>query len=123
MWEKLTQQGDDSPQVFCDPGVFLPCLFPKQTPRWPLGIVPHYVDQDEPFVLQAAAGGAKIIDLTAPLEQNAASLSSCERIPSSSLPGIVFSLPFGIPRARIKISDRAHWHGVKIFLYLSSLRI
>src|SRR5260370_21189020 len=65
-WEKLTQQGVDSPQVFGDPGVFLPCLYPKQAPRWPLNIVPHYLDQDDPFGPQAPAGAPNTIFETHP---------------------------------------------------------
>jgi pyruvyltransferase len=122
-WEKLRQQGVDSPQIFGDPGVFLPWLYPKQAPRWPLGVVPHYVDQGEPFVLQAAAGGAKIIDVTAPLEQVAAILSSCERILSSSLHGLIFAHAYGIPSAWIKISNRVLGDGFKFFDYYSSIGV
>jgi pyruvyltransferase len=122
-WEKLKQQGIDSPQIFGDPGVFLPWLYPKQAPRWPLGIIPHYVDQDEPFVLQAAAGGAKIIDVTAPLEEYAAALSCCERILSSSLHGLIFAHAYGIPSAWIKASNRVLGDGFKFFDYYSSIGI
>ncbi len=122
-WEKLKQQGVDSPQIFGDPGVFLPWLYPKQAPRWPLGIIPHYVDQDEPFVLQAAAGGVKIIDVTAPLEQYATALSSCERILSSSLHGLIFAHAYGIPGAWIKMSDRVLGDGFKFFDYYSSIGV
>ena len=122
-WEKLKQQGVDSPQIFGDPGVFLPWLYPKQAPRWPLGIIPHYVDQDEPFVLHAAAGGAKIIDVSAPLEQYAAALSSCERILSSSLHGLIFAHAYGIPGAWIKMSNRVIGDGFKFFDYYSSIGV
>lgn len=120
-WEKLKQQGIRSPQIFGDPGIFLPCLYAKEPPRWSLGIVPHYMDQNEPFVLQAAAGGAKIIDVTAPLEQYAAALSSCERVLSSSLHGLIFAHAYGIPGAWIEISNRVLGDGFKFFDYYSSI--
>jgi pyruvyltransferase len=122
-WERLRQQGVSSPQIFGDPGIFLPRLFPKQAARWPLGIVPHYVDQTEPFVLQAAAAGAKIIDVTAPLDQYADALSSCERILSSSLHGLIFAHAYGILGAWIKLSNRVVGDGFKFFDYYSSVGI
>ena len=122
-WEKLKQQGIRGPQIFGDPGIFLPCLYPKETPRWSLGIVPHYMDQNEPFILRAAAGGAKIIDVTAPLEQVAAALSGCERILSSSLHGLIFAHAYGIPGAWIKISNRVLGDGFKFFDYYSSIGV
>jgi pyruvyltransferase len=122
-WERLRQQGVSGPEIFGDPGVFLPRLYPKQAARWPLGIVPHYVDQTAPFVLQAAAAGAKIIDVTAPLDQYADTLSRCERILSSSLHGLIFAHAYGILGAWIKLSSRVLGDGFKFFDYYSSVGI
>jgi pyruvyltransferase len=122
-WESLRRQGISSPEVFGDPGVFLPCIYPRQAARRPLGLVPHYVDQSNPFVLQAAAAGVKIIDVSAPLEQFSAALSSCERILSSSLHGLIFAHAYGIPSAWVKISERVHGDGFKFFDYYSSIGV
>jgi pyruvyltransferase len=122
-WERLQGQGIDSPQVFGDPGVFLPQLYPKQPVQCSLGIVPHYVDRYDPFVCRAAASGAEVIDVAAPLPQFAAALSSCERIVSSSLHGLIFAHAYGIPGAWLRLSDKVHGSGFKFFDYYSSIGI
>lgn len=122
-WEMLRQQGVGSPRIFGDPGVFLAQIYPKRQPRWPLGIVPHYVDRSAPFVLRAAASGARIIDVSEPIEQYAAALSSCERILSSSLHGLVFAHAYGIPAAWIRLSDRVLGDGFKFYDYYSSVGV
>jgi pyruvyltransferase len=122
-WERLRQQGVRAPRIFGDPGVFLAQLYPKQPAKWALGIVPHYVDASEPFILQAAASGARIIDVSAPLEQYAAALSSCERVLSSSLHGLVFAHAYGIPAAWIRLSNRVLSDGFKFYDYYSSVGV
>ncbi len=122
-WEMLRKQGVGSARIFGDPGIFLPRLYPKHAPQYSLGIVPHYVDRHEAFVQRATASGVKIIDVSAPLEHFAAELSSCERILSSSLHGLIFAHAYGIPGAWIRLSDRVLGDGFKFFDYYSSVGV
>lgn len=122
-WERLRQQGVSSPPIFGDPGVFLPQVYAKQPSHDALGLVPHYVDRSDPFVLEAAARGVKIIDVTAPIDQYAAALSSCERVLSSSLHGLVFAHAYGIPAAWIRLSNNVLGEGFKFFDYYLSVGV
>jgi len=118
---RLRKLGVDCPEVFGDPGIFLPQIYLKQTAKYALGIVPHYLDQNDPFIKRAKANGAQIIDVKAPLPEFANMLSSCEKILSSSLHGVIFAHAYGIPAAWIAISDKIRGNGFKYYDYYSSI--
>jgi len=121
--DRLHALGFPAPAVAGDPGVFVPEIFPASIAATDLGVVPHLVDVDEPFVRRARAAGAAILDVLSPIDSFLQRLSACRLIVSSSLHGLVFAHAYGIPAAWIKLSSRVHGDGFKFFDYYSSIGI
>jgi pyruvyltransferase len=121
--ERLERLGIRCPLSVGDPGVFIPDLFPPRTRTIPLGIIPHYVDAQETFVQNARDAGAEVLDVFSPMEDFLGELSSCHRIISSSLHGLVFAHAYGIPAAWVTLSSNVHGNGFKFLDYYSSIGV
>jgi pyruvyltransferase len=119
---RLSRMNLDSPSLVGDPGALI-AEFVRPAPRvtHQLGLVPHYVDARDDFVRRARARGVMIIDPLAPIKDFIQALTSCRRIISSSLHGIIFAHAFDIPAAWVKISPRVIGDGFKFFDYYSSI--
>ena len=108
-------------EFLADPGVLAPLFFPRaESARHPVGIVPHYVDKDAPWLQQCAAAGVPVIDVEAPLDSYFRAIQSCDRILSSSLHGIIFAHAYGIPALWIELSDKVLGDGFKFLDYYES---
>jgi pyruvyltransferase len=118
---RLLQMGIETLAPVGDPGIFLPEMFAATIPVNDFGMVPHYIDMQEPFVDRVRQAGGVIIDPLLPLAQYVKLLTSCRKIISSSLHGLVFGHAYGIPSAWISLSDRVIGGGFKFFDYYSSL--
>lgn len=78
-----------------DPGLLTSRFFPKQPPKYNVGVVKHYVDEREyPWA-------DIIIEATEPVEDVISKISQCRTICSSSLHGVIVANSFGIPAMRI----------------------
>lgn len=82
-----------------DLGLLASRIWPKQSTKYNIGIVRHYVDSDE------YGFGDVIIDASAPAEQVIKQISSCRVILSSSLHGLIVADSYGIPNMRIARDD------------------
>ena len=80
--------------VFGDPALLLPLWFRQRPAIHELGILPHWTDK----TLWSRFKYGHLIDPTAHPEQVVQDISSCRRIISSSLHGLVVADAFGIPR-------------------------
>jgi pyruvyltransferase len=98
------------PQVFGDPALLFPDLFhPKVAKRYPIGLIPHFKENSLPLVtsLREKFGDQLcIIDMTGGIEEVAEKVLQCEAILSSSLHGLILAEAYGIPTARVIISDK-----------------
>lgn len=121
--ERLHTQGFSGDFILGDPGVLLPEFLPASLSKSTLGLIPHYVDMDEPFVGRALAAGVCVIDPSLPLADYTAKLTSCNAILSSSLHGIIFAHAYGIPAGWIELSDRVIGDGFKFRDYYASVGI
>lgn len=82
-----------------DLGLLASIVWAKQPPQYDIGVVRHYVDDNEyPFA-------DIIIDATEPAEEVIKKISSCRVIMSSSLHGIIIADSYGIPNMRIARDD------------------
>lgn len=82
-----------------DLGLLASRIWVKQPAQYNIGVVRHYVDQDEyPFA-------DIVIDATEPAEEVIKKISSCRVIMSSSLHGIIVADSYGIPNMRIARDD------------------
>ncbi len=122
--DMLRRAGVRCPETLGDPGLLSPGIFAASaTKRFDIGVVPHYVDLQSPFVERCRREGIVVIDPMSPIHAYIADLTACRRIISSSLHGIVFAHAYGIPAAWITISDRVLGNGFKFRDYFSSLSI
>lgn len=82
-----------------DLGLLASRIWTKEPARYNIGVVRHYVDQDEyPFA-------DIVIDATEPAADVIKKISSCRVIMSSSLHGIIVADSYGIPNMRIARDD------------------
>lgn len=104
--KELLRRGVDCPEIYGDPGILLPRLFPVQPPSvrpFALGIVPHYKDKG---AVEAKDPRVKVIDVETPPEKFVAELASCERVVASSLHGVILAEAYGIPADWVILSDQ-----------------
>jgi pyruvyltransferase len=99
--EKLIEQGIDCPEIYGDPALLLPEIYPlsNKKPIYKLGIIPHFLDKNDTSLKKfSKRSDVKIIDI-----QNKDPLlvvdemQQCEKIISSSLHGIIIADAYHIP--------------------------
>lgn len=87
--------------VTADPGALVPELWPKPPTRRNIGVVRHYVDQEEyPWA-------AATIDATAPVDEVIEFIGSCRQVASSSLHGLIVAHAWHLPTLRLPHPDVA----------------
>ncbi len=106
--EICTRLGYSCPEVYGDPGILLPRFY---TPRLKtrtqrLGIVPHFKDFDLASALFGNREDVRIIDVRRDVEPVVDDIASCDAVVSSSLHGIIIAQAYGVPAARIVLSDK-----------------
>ena len=121
--DALRKRGIPCEDLLGDAGLLLPDVIAPSEKRFDVGIVPHYVDRDSPFLEQCRQQGIPVVDVFASPEDYVASLTACRRILSSSLHGIVFAHAYGIDAAWVRLSDRALGEGFKFYDYYSALGV
>jgi hypothetical protein len=113
--------------VLADPGLLASTFFKRRPARrHVLGLLPHYVDIDNPVVGALARKHPreiKVIDVRRQPEAVFREVAACESILSSSLHGLITADSFGIPSAWAGLSDKVLGDGFKFRDYFSSLGI
>jgi len=120
----LIKQGFNCPEVYGDPGLLFPKFYnPIVDKKFKYGIVPHYVDQKNPWIKRVAARpDVKVINIMNPdVLKFVDEVCSCENILSSSLHGLVCADAYGIPSLWITLSDKIHGAGFKFRDYFFSV--
>lgn len=106
--EALRRKGISVPQVYGDPAILFPKLFPEVIAAGreePVGLVPHFREMlVQP--LPPRVDGAKVIRADRPYAEVLTDISRCRRIVSSSLHGIICAEVLGIPVEPYKIPGR-----------------
>lgn len=120
----LLKQGIDCPEIYGDPALLYPRFYkPNVEKKYKYGIIPHYVDANNPWVLQFKNNkNVKIIDIKDwSINRFVDEVNQCETILSSSLHGIICGDSYGIPSYWIELSDKVHGAGFKFRDYFSSV--
>lgn len=113
MWT-MERLGVETPKVYGDPVWFLPAIMPPaQEKRYELGVIPHFAElpkrrgkrtkaQERYGIPKSLQADVKLIStLTEPtlegLEEAIKQITSCRRIVSNSLHGLLIAETYGIP--------------------------
>jgi len=106
--ERLVQSGYKCPEVYGDPVLLFPILYPKKThKKFKLGIIPHYVDYDNKLIDKLRSDkDILIISVNSEITRFVDQVLSCEVIASSSLHGLILADAYNIPSVWIKFSDK-----------------
>jgi pyruvyltransferase len=123
--DSLLAQGIQCPEVYGDPALLLPKLFlPKADKQYKIGIIPHYVDKDQPSLQKMLQDpDIKLIDIQDPNPYNfIMQMLSCEKIVSSSLHGIIIADAYGIPSLWGEFINEVMGAGFKFFDYFDSVK-
>lgn len=122
--EKLLQDNIDCPQIYGDPALILPMVYsPKVEKKFELGIVPHFVDSNNPWLKNMSKHPeVKILNIQDPDPYRFIDeLLSCNKIASSSLHGIIVADAYQIPSIWIELSDKVLGDGFKFLDYFASV--
>jgi len=106
--EILLQHGYRCPDVYGDPALLFPIIYPKKKrKRYKLGIIPHYKDKDDEFINKIKRDNEiLVIDINSKILKFVDQVLSCELIASSSLHGLILADAYNIPSIWIKMSDK-----------------
>lgn len=104
--------GGDCPEIYGDPALLLPRFCPPSPKKHAIGFVPHYSHRNKYTKQLAESNGWHYINLVNddPLVP-AKEISSCEKILSTSLHGIIGAHAYGIPAAHVTASKLKKLHG------------
>lgn len=119
----LLKQGISCPEIYGDPALLFPLFYkPSIKKHYKLGIIPHYVDQENPM-LQNLIDDPDVlyIDILSGIYKVVDDICKCEQIASSSLHGIIAADSYGIPSIWIKFSDDIVGDGFKFYDYFESV--
>jgi len=121
----LLERGIPCPEIYGDPALLLPYFFqPIIKKQFKIGIIPHYVDQEHPWLKQFSQdSNVLIIDVRQPVERVIRDMLSCECIASSSLHGIIVADAYELPTCWLEFSDKVLGKGFKFKDYFLSLEI
>lgn len=119
---KLREEGFQGSSVYGDPALLLPLIFfPIVTKTQEIAIIPHWSETD--FFIEKLGNKYKIIDLrTTNVEKVITEITSCKKVLSTSLHGLIVSHAYGIPALWIR-NKKLHNSNFKFFDYFSSVGI
>ena len=120
---RLLELGIPCPEVFGDPALLFPRFYrPPVTPRYALGVVPHFADRALPVWKPLRRDSeVLIIDINAGIRQVVDQVCSCRRIASTSLHGLVLADAYGIPSVWLRCSDRVWGDGFKFLDHFAAV--
>jgi len=123
---ELTRQRTGAPAgtILGDPGLLAEKLLDARQPKqYRVGIVPHYVDKDDPRVAMLRArlqDDLLVIDVQRSPAAVIADIDRCEYILSSSLHGLISADALGIPNAWLVLSGKLRGNDFKFHDYYSA---
>ena len=121
--EIIINQGYDCPEVYGDPALLYPRLYNPRgiVKKHKIGIIPHYIDADNPWIKRLRRHGIKIINILDPINKVVDEILECEMIAASSLHGVIAADAYGVPSTWIELSDKVIGKGFKFRDYFMSV--
>lgn len=124
---KLLQLGISCPEIYGDPALLLPRLVSPSSKRlYDIGIVNHHSERDRKIVNESASAKVLYIDVFRPkthrdLISFVLDITSCKRIMSSSLHGLVIADAYEIPSLWFETKSRLIGGHFKFMDYFASV--
>lgn len=106
--QMVLNAGGQVPELYGDAALILPEFIKPSAKIHDIGYAPHYVDFE-------SLNQKNKIDLTGDLEAITKQITSCRKIISSSLHGIIVAHAYGIPAAWVKLSDKLSGDDMKFY--------
>lgn len=104
-----------------DPALLMPKFIePSKNKLYSFGYVPHYVDKEHKLKNVVEALGGILIDVGLETKDFIEKLTSCEKIISSSMHGLILSDAYNIPNRRVILSDKIYGGNFKFKDYYST---
>lgn len=118
------KNGIECPDIYGDPGLLYPKFYnPIIEKKYLLGIVPHYVDYNNPLLDKFKKDPkVLVIDVMSGINRFVDNILSCNYVASSSLHGIIAADAYNIPSLWIKLSDKIKGGNFKFLDYLKSVK-
>ena len=109
--QELELKGWECPEVYGDPALLYPMIYnPQVEKKHKWGFIPHYIefesDSDLDVIHHMEKLGFQIIDVCSGSEKFIDELLECENVISSSLHGLIAADAYGIPNARVNVSNK-----------------
>jgi pyruvyltransferase len=109
--QELLKKGIECPEIYGDPALLYPMIYnPTIEKKYKWGIIPHYIefesDEDLKVLKNLEKQGFKIIDICSGEKEFIDQLLEVENVISSSLHGLIVADTYGIPNARVNISNK-----------------
>lgn len=125
--EYLLSQGISCPEIYGDPVLLLPMVYPikEKVKKYKIGLIPHYKDYELENVRQfKKTFGDDVLIISMEFYEKwqdvIDQINECELIASSSLHGLIISDAYGIPNAWVKLSDNNSGKDMKFPDYFQS---
>lgn len=117
--DQVIKCGGECPEIYGDAALLLPEFVPAwHTKTHKIGIVPHYQDYEQ--VMRLYGKTDKVINVVGDPRRVAEEISSCEKIISTSLHGIIAAHAYDIPAATFSRS-KLWGSGIKFKDYAESV--
>ncbi len=123
--DQLLKSGIHCPETYGDPALLMPRYFnPPRTVKWTLGVIPHCVDKDHPWINKIRTeDNIKVIDICSETEVFIREILACEAVISSSLHGLICSDAYQIPNRRMILSNKLLGGNFKFHDYYKSISV
>lgn len=119
---KLLEHNIECPEIYGDPALLYPLFYnPNITKTNEIGIIPHYVDRDNEWVISQEQRGIKIIDIKQEINAVVDQIKSCKAVLSSSLHGLIAAESYNIPNYWIRLSNNIIGGNFKYIDYFKSI--
>ena len=82
-----------------DPALLVPDAVRKSRTRHQVGLVPHYTHKEKPWIQDLLDQGCFLVDVSRQARSVVRDISSCDRIITTSLHGLIIADAYGIPAA------------------------
>lgn len=91
--------------------------------KYKLGIIPHYVDKNNPLLEKINVNNSIVLDITSQPSVLIKQIAECENIISSAMHGLIVADALGIPNIRMILSDKITGGDYKYDDYYSAFGI